>query len=534
MAALSPTALANAIAPSKSRRNHHARKNPSHRRAITFGIAILIGGMMVAGSASAFQPDAVAPAKHQAKEPVVQGSPQTPGLITALAPPVLQNFRLAPAKAKPKAAPAALSALPSLQSHEVFGFAPYWSLAQATQFNLQDLTTVDYFGLDVNGNGTINESGDGWTGYQSQDLANLISSAHAAGDRVVLTAECFSQSTLNQLAADPSAGTTLGKELVALVEAKNLDGINIDFEGQGSQDQQGLDELMANLSKVVRAADPHWQITMDTYASSAGDTAGFYDIAGLAPSVDAFFVMAYQMGGPNDADSAYGGSDFSATDTMQEYTQVVPASKVILGLPYYGYDWPTSGPAANAVATGPATPVPDSQLLTTKQPIYWNVATETAWTSFESNKQWYQEWFLDPTALAAKAEVANSFGARGVGIWTLGMDGNDPAMLAALVGNSPVVKDYAIPPSSSTTTSTTAPKKEASTTTTHPTSTTDASTTTSTTSGSTTTSESTTTTQPTTSTTQPTTTTTGPTTSTTTDPSTTSTTQPSQPTTPTT
>ena len=45
----------------------------------------------------------------------------------------------------------------------------------------------------------------------------------------------------------------------------------------------------------LRAADPHWQITMDTYASSAGDPGGFYDIPALAPAVDAFFVMDYEL-----------------------------------------------------------------------------------------------------------------------------------------------------------------------------------------------------------------------------------------------
>ena len=42
-------------------------------------------------------------------------------------------------------------------------------------------------------------------------------------------------------------------------------------------------------------------MTMDTYASAAGDPTGFYDIAGLAPSVDAFFVMAYDMNNKDDA-----------------------------------------------------------------------------------------------------------------------------------------------------------------------------------------------------------------------------------------
>ena len=43
--------------------------------------------------------------------------------------------------------------------------------------------------------------------------------------------------------------------------------------------------------------------------------------------------------------------------------------------------------------------------------------------------------------MALKAQLANFFHIAGVGIWALGMDGNDPAMLAALLGNAPVAKD---------------------------------------------------------------------------------------------
>jgi hypothetical protein len=432
----------------------------------------------------------------------------------------VRHFKLAKAKARPLPAPPSLAAEPSLSSHEIFAFAPYWTLAQQGGFNVNEISTLSYFGLDVNANGSIQQSGDGWTGYESQDLVDLIDRAHAAGSRVVLTIECFDQTTLDELTSDPAAATTLGTQLVGLLTAKSLDGVNVDFEGEGSSDQAGLDHLMARVSSIVRSADSHWQISMDTYASSAGDPDGFYDIQGLAPSVDAFFVMAYQMGGPTgSANGQFSGSNFSAEEAMQEYTQAVPASKVILGLPFYGYDWPTTGPGASATATGPATPVPDSQIAAS--PVYWNQATGTAWTAYKTGSQWHQTWFDDPQALALKAQVANSFGARGVGIWTLGMEGNDPAMLAALVGNAPVVKEYDVPPpgpapgpstSLAPTTSTTDTRGP--TTTTGP--------------GSTTTTDprSTTTTQPTTTSTTepPTTTTTEPQSTTTTQPTTTTTT----------
>src|SRR5258708_37253380 len=89
------------------------------------------------------------------------------------------------AAAPPVAAPPELSQAP-LAPNEVFGFAPYWTLDLAPGFDVGRLSTVAYFGVDVSGDGPLLRSGNGWVGYQSQQLADLGTRSHAAGDRVDL------------------------------------------------------------------------------------------------------------------------------------------------------------------------------------------------------------------------------------------------------------------------------------------------------------------------------------------------------------
>jgi hypothetical protein len=353
-------------------------------------------------------------------------------------------IELPPASAPPEPAPPSLAAAPALKPHEIFGFAPYWTLPQAASFDLADLTTLSYFSVDVNSDGSVDTSGPGWAGYESQALADLVTRSHAAGDRVVLTVTCFDQGALDSLSSDPGAPGRLASQLESLIEAKNLDGVNLDFEGTGSSDRQGLDRLVSGVSSALKATDPNWQVTMDTYASAAGDPGGFYDIAGLAQSVDAFFVMGYDM---NDrqvpsATAPLTGGSFSDSEALSEYTSVVSPSKVILGVPYYGYDWPTSGPALGASATGAPSPMSYSQIASSARQVYWDPSTQTPWTSYEVGGQWHQTFFDDATSLALKAQLAASFHIAGLGVWALGMDGDDPSMVAALLGNAPVVKDY--------------------------------------------------------------------------------------------
>ncbi|MGO9457734.1 MAG: glycosyl hydrolase family 18 protein [Acidimicrobiales bacterium] len=365
---------------------------------------------------------------------------------------------LPPATAPPAPAPPSLADAPPLQPHEVFGFAPYWTLTQSAGFNVGGLTTIAYFSIGVNPDGSLDQSGAGWEGYESQDLVNLVNRAHASGVRVVLTVNCFDQGALNQLTSSSTAPATLSAAVVQAIEAKNLDGLNIDFEGEGSGDQAGLTNLVTKVSGAVHAANPHYQVTMDTYASSAGDPGGFYDIPALAPAVDGFFVMAYQLNlqSPTNPASPLTSSMFSDLTTAQQYAAAVPPSKVILGVPFYGEQWPTTNGTMSAQATGTATPVSDAQIVAGGHPAYWDDVTQTAWTSYQSAGQWYEEYYEDPASLYLIAQTSQLYDLGGVGAWALGMDGNDPQMLAALDGFAPASKATpAGPPSASPTASTT-------------------------------------------------------------------------------
>lgn len=394
---------------------------PVRRLAIGMGSLALLSGSLAAGLTLGNGPSAPAHVH-------VSIAPAADQLAMSQRP-----IHLAPATAAPVPAPPQVALAAPTSAHEVFGYAPYWSLAQASQFPVSDFSTIAYFSVDVNPDGTIETSGPGWNGYESQDLTNLVTAAHQAGDRVVLTATDFSNSSLDSLTHNPSAGVTLGQQLTQLVKDKNLDGVNLDFEGTGDGDQAGLDHLVSQVDFMLHAANPHYQLTMATYASSAGDPSGFYDISGLSKWVDAFFVMAYDVnqgaaqgnGNAADADAAY----------ISQYVSAAGASKVILGLPLFGYDEPTSGPALGDAATGPSQTVTYAQAMASG-PTYWDSATQTAWTSYQTGGQWHQVFFDNINTMADKVELAAASNLLGVGAWALGMEGSDDSVLSVLDGGT--------------------------------------------------------------------------------------------------
>jgi hypothetical protein len=414
------------------------------------GISFLVVALAAGLTISEF-PSAGAPAR--ATSTGSAGNAQLPFLKQQMA---AKTPPLPVATVPPVAAPTSVATAAPLSPHEVFGFAPYWSLGQSGGFSVAGLTTLDYFAVGINSDGTLDKSGAGWNGYESQALSTLITQAHEAGIRVVLTVNDFGQSSLDALTSNPAAATTLANALVGAVEAKNLDGVNLDLEGSGNADQAGLTRLVTTVSNTLHQVDPHWQVTMDTYASAAGDPTGFYNIPALASAVDGFFVMEYS---PNVSASAQAASPltsslFSDLTTAQQYAAAAPAAKVILGMPLYGDDWPTSDNSLSATATGPATTLTDSQIEAAGNPTYWDPVTDSAWTAYLVGTQWHESFYDDPTSFYQIALLAKQYGLGGVGLWALGADGTDPAMVSAVNGVAPAIT-YATPPSPSSATTTT-------------------------------------------------------------------------------
>src|SRR5437879_2567110 len=182
---------------------------------------------------------------------------------------------------------------------EVFGFAPYWVLSKQSTWNYKLLSTIAYFGLSINWDGTWIKSGGGYFGYRSQDLIGMVNTAHANGVRVLLTIKGSGQAPLYDILTVPAYRDLAVQNTIDAIANKNLDGVNIDFEGKtdpaypGMQD--GLTTFTAELSNAMHARWPSSMVTIATYTGSASWDGGLMRIDALAPYVDAMFVMGYDM-----------------------------------------------------------------------------------------------------------------------------------------------------------------------------------------------------------------------------------------------
>ena len=357
------------------------------------------------------------------------------------------------------------NAAPGTLRREIFGFALASSLSDPSvgypSWNFTLLSTVAFFGLHVNDNGTIaNDSG--LTTWNSSALTDLVTQAHANNTKVVVTVikQDFGSGTPHMCAALANRAAT-ATAIAAQVTAKGVDGINIDYEGVNHTCPNGVSArgMMTDFAHRLRLASPGSYISVDTYASSAGDPAGFFDIAGLNTYVNSFFVMAYDLEYSNylypplncssfclGPTAPLAGYHYTENSTVYQYKNVVVPSKIILGVPYYGRKACVASAGAHQKPVGDVTA--DTYLDAVAEQSQPQVQAGSYAVHRDANDPkgqerwdtWYNTdlactrelYWDDTTSLGLKYDLVNAAGLRGVGIWSLNYGGGAPELWTLL------------------------------------------------------------------------------------------------------
>jgi spore germination protein YaaH len=308
-------------------------------------------------------------------------------------------------------APPALSAQPLRWAYMVGSSVPQSLRDHADQI---DVLAPAWFHSDADGM------------LYGNDSPAVTQFAKAHGIRVVpiVTNGDFQASVAHTLVSDGNRQTQLLDSLQWLSNNFGYDGINIDFENMRGADRTQLNALMSNvyarlhpLGKLVTMAIP--AKTSETYSGFSGA----FDYAGLAPNVDLMLIMAYDQhfsGGPSGpiADVAW------VNDTVNFATSVVPPSKLLLGLPFFGYNWPVGGIGARAMGYNDVV----STVFANGAEIHLDQASQSPYFTYGGRVVWFE----NSTSLRAKVNLVLQHGLAGWGGWRLGQE--DPNFWSLTLG----------------------------------------------------------------------------------------------------
>ncbi|MEU3370096.1 glycosyl hydrolase family 18 protein [Streptomyces sp. NPDC006711] len=321
------------------------------------------------------------------------------------------------------APPRALADAPPART--VSGWLPYWDQEGAYQDALRhaaQLHTVSPFWYRA-------AASDRIEGHPGAGDARVIDGLHAAGIKVVPTVmETMKPGELAAILTDPAARATHVETLLGVVRARTYDGLDIDYESIAPTGDAAYVEVRAayaafatQLCAKLRELGKTCVLTVSPQTAGAGR---IWDYPALGRAADKVRVMGYDL--------HWRGGDPGPLATPQWYeeilrraTALIPAAKLEMGLPAYGWDWVPGGTTRHVTWK-------EAEALRAAKgvPYQLDPVSQTPHFTYEEGGSVRQVWYQDATGVAADLPVLRRYGIRDTALWALNFE--DPGLWPVL------------------------------------------------------------------------------------------------------
>jgi spore germination protein YaaH len=258
--------------------------------------------------------------------------------------------------------------------------------------------------------------------------ADVLARLDEAGARLLPTVQNYADGrwqgqVIADLLADPARAGAHREALVDLALAEGWDGVDIDYEALPPTAGPSFLDFLGALGEDLDAHD--LDLTVAVPARTGEDYPGVeaYDYGQLGEVVDQLRVMAYDHSWNSSPAGPVAPLDW-VSDVVDHAVEQVPADRLMLGLPTYGYDW--VGERGEPVGAADAVALAEE---VGAEPAWDDDAA--SWTfSYVRDGEQHTVWYEDARSLRAAQELASDAGLRGVALWQLG--GEDPEIWPAL------------------------------------------------------------------------------------------------------
>lgn len=333
----------------------------------------------------------------------------------------------------------------------VYGYLPYWTINDAKHIQMDKITDLAYFGLHIDAKGDFLkvESGETVPGYNNwvnnEELDKVIKKAKDYGVRVALTVISHNDEVSDKFLDCRECWTTLAENTASEMEKKGIKDVNLNFEyveytpkekaRQYTQFTQFMNEYMDK-----RFEDS--KLVVSTFADSVVKDR-VTNIEEIGKVSDQVFIMAYDFHRPNSDNAGpvapIGGkgvhAEYDIETMIKDYLAFIPPNKLLLGVPYYGYNWVVESDESYAQRLSGNDDIGYSQsqtysnimetILLVKPEIKWDELGKTPYFIYTSPETGaLREVYFDNTqSLKEKYNLVIQNDLAGIGIWALGYDG---------------------------------------------------------------------------------------------------------------
>lgn len=329
---------------------------------------------------------------------------------------------------------------------KVTGFLPYWNIKDDYKVDFESLDTLIYFNLLADENGYIlkrknGEMEPGWRNFQSDKVQNILNYAKKKKKKIGISIAAFDKEVLLGITADSEKQAVLIDEIIYLIDEYKFNNINIDFEyfpeEEDTEFGQNFNLFLDKVRKAIKHKDENIVLSVDIYAKAIiKDTP--YKIREMNALADEVIFMAYdfynvlsETSGPVAPLRTDNAKEYSIVQALGIYTSKVGPSKLVLGIPLYGYEWLTvnSSPRSeNIWNTGQTASYKRvKEIIEEKNlEVSWDATASSPWINFEDEDgDNHQIYFEDMESLGLKIQLAQQLKLPGIAFWALGYEGNN-------------------------------------------------------------------------------------------------------------
>lgn len=234
----------------------------------------------------------------------------------------------------------------------------------------------------------------------------------------------FSNELATVILSSEALQNTVLDNAIAIMQEKGYGGMDVDFEYLGAQNRERYNQFMRRaaarlhpLGLLLSAA-----LAPKVSADQPGTLYEGHDYAAHGEIDNFIFFMTYEWGWSGGPPMAV--SPINEVRRVMEFAlSVVPADKIMMGIPLYGYDWTLpyvpGGPFARVISPQEAIVLADTYNVNIQ---YDTTAQAPFFFYTDSQGRDHEVWFEDARSIQAKFDLVKELGIRGFFYWVLGRE----------------------------------------------------------------------------------------------------------------
>ncbi|GAA0367175.1 glycoside hydrolase family 18 protein [Bacillus horti] len=281
----------------------------------------------------------------------------------------------------------------------------------------ENLTFITLFSYQINADGTLRPMNDQPSinaAYQNRVVPLMVlTNIPPEGG--------FSTELITTILNDPALQDRLLDESLAIMREKGYLGLDFDIEYVGAANREKYNELLRKASARLKAEGflLSSALAPKTSVTQTGVLYEGHDYQAHGEIVDFTFIMTYEWGWSGGPPMAV--SPLNQVRRVMEFAvSQIPTSKLMMGIPLYGYDWTLpyvqGGAFARAISPQQAILLADQygveiQYDETAQSPHFNYTDEQG--------REHEVWFEDARSIQAKFDLVKELGIRGFFYWVL-------------------------------------------------------------------------------------------------------------------